>query len=186
MKPSGWRRPLAPSPAWCWRESISRPIPTSRSFPADIAVVLGGDGTVLHTARRMDDHPTPVLGVNAGRLGFLADLTPAAFFDRLGDLAERRFTIENLMTLSCTLIPQERRHQRLPRPERCRDPRRAVVPPDRDRPVHRRRKRDDLPRRRPDHRHPGRLDRPQPLGRRARSCRPTPTCSSSPRSARTR
>jgi NAD+ kinase len=73
---------------------------------ADIAVVLGGDGTVLHTARRMDDHPTPVLGVNAGRLGFLADLTPAAFFDRLPDLAERRFTIENLMTLSCMLIPR--------------------------------------------------------------------------------
>ena len=75
-------------------------------LPADIAVVLGGDGTVLHTARRMDDHPTPVLGVNVGRLGFLADLTPAAFFDRLGDLAERRFTIENLMTLSCTLTPK--------------------------------------------------------------------------------
>src|SRR5450432_782756 len=55
-------------------------------LPADVAVVLGGDGTVLHAARRMDDHPTPVLGVNAGRLGFLADLTPAAFQDRLPDL----------------------------------------------------------------------------------------------------
>ena len=69
-------------------------------------MVLGGDGTVLHTARRMDDHPTPVLGINAGRLGFLADLTPPAFFDRLPDLAEWRFTIENLMTLNCTLTPK--------------------------------------------------------------------------------
>jgi NAD+ kinase len=75
-------------------------------LPADVAVVLGGDGTVLHTVRRMEDHPTPVLGVNAGRLGFLADLTPSAFFDRLADLAERRFTVENLMTLSCTLTPR--------------------------------------------------------------------------------
>jgi NAD+ kinase len=76
------------------------------ALPADIAAVLGGDGTVLHAARRMDDHPTPVLGVNSGRLGFLADLTPAAFCERLADLAERRFTIENLMTLSCTLTPR--------------------------------------------------------------------------------
>jgi NAD+ kinase len=73
---------------------------------ADIAVVLGGDGTVLHTARRMGEHPTPVLGVNVGRLGFLADLTPEGFLKRLGDLAGRRFTIDNLMTLACTLSPQ--------------------------------------------------------------------------------
>ena len=60
------------------------------ALPADVAIVLGGDGTVLHAARRMEDHPTPVLGVNAGRLGFLADLTPAAFQDRLDDLAARQ------------------------------------------------------------------------------------------------
>jgi len=70
---------------------------------ADVAFVLGGDGTVLHAARRMGDSPTPVLGVNLGRLGFLADLTPAACCDHLGDLADRRFTVDNLMTLACTL-----------------------------------------------------------------------------------
>jgi NAD+ kinase len=75
-------------------------------LPAGVAVVLGGDGTVLHTARRMDDHPTPVLGVNVGRLGFLADLTPAEFLERLADLAARQFTVENLMTLECTLTPR--------------------------------------------------------------------------------
>jgi len=71
---------------------------------ADVALVLGGDGTVLHTARRMGDRPTPVLGINVGRLGFLADLTPDGFLERLGDLASRRYTVENLMTLSCTLV----------------------------------------------------------------------------------
>jgi NAD+ kinase len=70
---------------------------------SDVALVLGGDGTVLHTARRMGDRPTPVLGINVGRLGFLADLTPEGFLGRISDLADRRFTVENLMTLSCTL-----------------------------------------------------------------------------------
>jgi NAD+ kinase len=76
------------------------------NLEADLALVLGGDGTVLHTARRMGDHPTPVLGVNVGRLGFLAELTPEAFLLRLGDLADRRYTIDNLMTLACTLAPR--------------------------------------------------------------------------------
>jgi NAD+ kinase len=76
-------------------------------LPADVAVVLGGDGTVLHTARRMEDRPTPVLGVNVGRLGFLADLTPGECCDRMADLAARQFTIENLMTFECTLSPRQ-------------------------------------------------------------------------------
>ena len=74
------------------------------ALTADVALVLGGDGTVLHTARRMGDRPTPVLGINLGRLGFLADLTPSAFRERLGDLADRRYTVDNLMTLACTLV----------------------------------------------------------------------------------
>ena len=73
---------------------------------ADVALVLGGDGTVLHTARRMEDRPTPVLGINVGRLGFLAELTPSAFLERLGDLAGRRYTVENLLALDCTLTPR--------------------------------------------------------------------------------
>ena len=48
----------------------------------------------------------PCLGVNAGRLGFLADLTPAAFRDRLDDLAARKFTVDNLMTLACVVTPR--------------------------------------------------------------------------------
>jgi NAD+ kinase len=76
------------------------------TLSADVALVLGGDGTVLHTARRMGDSPTPVLGINLGRLGFLTELTPDGFLHRLDDLAGRHYTVDNLMTLSCTLLPK--------------------------------------------------------------------------------
>jgi NAD+ kinase len=43
---------------------------------ADLAIVLGGDGSILRAARQMGKRQLPVLAVNLGRLGFLADLSP--------------------------------------------------------------------------------------------------------------
>jgi len=43
---------------------------------ADLTLVLGGDGSILRAARQMGYKQTPVLGLNLGRLGFLADLSP--------------------------------------------------------------------------------------------------------------
>lgn len=47
----------------------------------ELAIVVGGDGTLLYAARLLADHDVPILGVNRGRLGFLVDVSP-------GNLAE--------------------------------------------------------------------------------------------------
>src|SRR5207247_1167204 len=43
---------------------------------AEVALVLGGDGAILRAARQMGRKQIPVLGVNLGKLGFLADIPP--------------------------------------------------------------------------------------------------------------
>ena len=51
-------------------------------------VAVGGDGTMLHAARLAAPHGVPVLGVNRGRLGFLADIGPADMRDRLDEVLD--------------------------------------------------------------------------------------------------
>ena len=43
---------------------------------SDLAIAIGGDGTMLYASRLARENGTPILGVNRGRLGFLADITP--------------------------------------------------------------------------------------------------------------
>ena len=49
---------------------------TGNDFEADFAISMGGDGTFLKTAGRVGRKDIPILGVNMGRLGFLADISP--------------------------------------------------------------------------------------------------------------
>jgi NAD+ kinase len=52
----------------------------------DLAIVVGGDGTILHSARALADDNIPLVGVNLGRLGFLADILPDEMIDKLGEI----------------------------------------------------------------------------------------------------
>jgi NAD+ kinase len=65
---------------------------------ADLAVVLGGDGSILRAANQMRFNQTPVLGVNLGKLGFLADLSPAELIAVFPEVCAGTFRVaEHLM-----------------------------------------------------------------------------------------
>lgn len=72
--------------------------------PHDLVVVLGGDGTILRTCRQLGTQQIPMLGVNFGRLGFLADLSPAEFEQRLPQLLRREFQVVHHLMFECHLL----------------------------------------------------------------------------------
>jgi NAD+ kinase len=70
---------------------------------ANLMVAIGGDGTMLHAARLASPHSVPVLGVNRGRLGFLADIGPLDVRDRLDEILEGRFVQDRRAMLTAVL-----------------------------------------------------------------------------------
>jgi NAD+ kinase len=71
---------------------------------ADLIVAVGGDGTMLHAARLAIPHGVPVLGVNRGRLGFLADIGPHEMRDRLDEVLAGRYVKDRRAMLTATLF----------------------------------------------------------------------------------
>lgn len=71
--------------------------------PEDVVVAVGGDGTVLEAARLAREFDAAVVGVNAGNVGFLAEVEPGSITRALDRLAEGDFRISSRMTLDVTL-----------------------------------------------------------------------------------
>lgn len=74
------------------------------STEADLIVAVGGDGTMLYAARLTTHSSVPLLGVNRGRLGFLADVSPQEMRDRIDDVLAGRFESEQRALLQARLI----------------------------------------------------------------------------------
>ena len=75
---------------------------------AGVLVSLGGDGTMLRTMRLVEGRKTPVLGVNVGRLGFLAEVDLPELPSALSAIDEHQFTIES-RTAVRTVLPDGKR-----------------------------------------------------------------------------
>lgn len=61
----------------------------------DFAFSIGGDGTFLRTARMVGASQTPIVGINTGRLGFLADIPETEVHTVLQNICENKYTIED-------------------------------------------------------------------------------------------
>lgn len=70
---------------------------------ADFAVVFGGDGTILSAARDICEADVPVIGVNVGKLGFLAEFSPDELLELFDRVIEDPSLIEKRMILSCRI-----------------------------------------------------------------------------------
>lgn len=70
----------------------------------DIVIVLGGDGTFVSVARRLAEDPRPVIGVNLGRVGFLAEIPPDSWQDVFARMLETGVTLEDGLALAYTLV----------------------------------------------------------------------------------
>jgi NAD+ kinase len=70
---------------------------------ADLALVLGGDGAILRAARQMGYRQVPVLGVNLGRLGFLADLSPEQLRACFPQVVAGQFRVSRQLMYECVV-----------------------------------------------------------------------------------
>lgn len=70
---------------------------------ADLIIAVGGDGTMLHAAGLTGNGQVPLLGVNRGRLGFLADVSPAEMLENLEQILDGQYSRETRLQLDAKI-----------------------------------------------------------------------------------
>ena len=76
---------------------------------ADLAIVLGGDGTMLNIARTFAPCAVALVGVNQGRLGFLTDISIDTMFETIGTILDGKYVTEERMLLEAEVFNGEQR-----------------------------------------------------------------------------
>lgn len=73
----------------------------------DLIIAVGGDGTILHAANLAQHHDVPLLGINRGKLGFLADILPNEIQDAIKAVLMGNYTEESRMMLEATIVKEK-------------------------------------------------------------------------------
>ena len=80
---------------------------TDNDFSAEVALSIGGDGTFLRTAERVGDKCIPILGINTGRLGFLAYVSVNDIDNAMTEIYKNSFSIEERTLLYLEIFNSE-------------------------------------------------------------------------------
>lgn len=73
---------------------------------SDLVIAIGGDGTMLYASRLARKYGTPILGINRGRLGFLADVTPDEMIASVDQVLQGNYSEDSRLLLEARLFPQ--------------------------------------------------------------------------------
>jgi NAD+ kinase len=76
---------------------------------ADLCIVLGGDGTIIMAGRKLSEHKVPILGVNLGSLGFLAEFSFEDLENMLPALLKNRYSTESRIILDLNVARKNRK-----------------------------------------------------------------------------
>jgi len=82
---------------------VTRCPESALSSQVDLVIAVGGDGTMLYAGALTRDSDVPLLGINRGRLGFLADVTPDEMLTSVDHILGGDYTIESRLLLDATL-----------------------------------------------------------------------------------
>jgi NAD+ kinase len=78
---------------------------------SDILIALGGDGTILRFAREAAKHNAPILGVNLGKLGFLAEVSTEELSECIDEIMRGDYNISTRLTVECSITGRD--HDRI-------------------------------------------------------------------------
>lgn len=73
----------------------------------DLVIVVGGDGTILNAGRSLAEAGVPLVGINLGRLGFLADVSPDQMTDQLDQILAGQYALEERALLHADILRNE-------------------------------------------------------------------------------
>lgn len=94
---------------WFKRKNINASLEPEAASSADLAVVVGGDGTLLAGARLLGDHQVPIVAINHGGLGFLTEVTLEEMYPALERVLAGQFVSQHRMMMDVYVLRANKR-----------------------------------------------------------------------------